>query len=369
MSKIDESKNIAIVIDSIGGGGAERVMLDLAQGIIEAGHRAFYIALEKRIDHKLSEFIPTYILYEDANLKKITRGRKQKMISSAKLKNLVEEIEAEHGSIDLFLSNLDPTNSIVSLCSFKNVKYVLHNSMEEEVRRELKLGPVKYFRKKKLKKIMNDKDLIAVSKGVGQEAKDFGLIKPKSVTMIYNPCDVDKIKKLSEQKLNAIPDFPYILHVGRVVKQKRHDVLFQALANVADIKIVCLCKDIEKAKKIAEKYGVENRVIFPGFTHNPYVWMKNARLMVLSSDFEGLGMVLLESLVCGTPVVSTDCKYGPSEILTGELSQFLSKPGDYKALASNINKALNEYPNFDNLTILNQVSLPNVVSQYLKLID
>ena len=74
MSKIDESKNIAIVIDSIGGGGAERVMLDLAQGIIEAGHRAFYIALEKRIYHKLSEFIPTYILYEDANLKKLLEG-------------------------------------------------------------------------------------------------------------------------------------------------------------------------------------------------------------------------------------------------------------------------------------------------------
>lgn len=361
-----ESMNIAIVIDSLGGGGAERVMLDLAKGFISRGHNAHYICLESRQDHCVEEGIPIHVLYDDRDLKSIVKGRSC-LMAAAKLKALVHRIEKEFGEFDLFLSNLDPTNAVISNCNFDNVRYVLHNSMEEEIRRERKLGPIKFFRKVKAKKIMNGKDLVAVSNGVAKEALEYGLIKPNKITTIYNPCDLQKIEKLSFADSSHIPDYPYILHVGRVVKQKRHDTLFKALSMIPDRLMVCLCKDVAKAKKIAKKYGVEDRVLFPGFTNNPYVWMRHASVLVLSSDFEGLGMVLIEALKCGTPVVSTDCQYGPSEILTGELSRYLSPIGDSKALALNISDALVSYPSIDRLPIFDEVSMDVAVDNYIRL--
>lgn len=310
-------KNVAIIIDSLGGGGAERVMLDLAKGLVDNGHQAHYICLEKRIDHSISSDIPIHILFENQNLKEITKNGNREN-SAKKLTELVKCLEKEYGVFDLFLSNLDPTNSVVSLCNFENVRYVLHNSMEEEIRRELKLGPIKYFKKRKLKKIMDSKNLVAVSRGVAEEAYSYGLIQPLSVETIYNPCDFKYISRLASNHEALLPSEPYLLHVGRVVKQKRHDVLFKALSLMPGQKLVCLCKDVAKARKLAKKFGVLDRVILPGFTNNPYVWMKNAQLLMLSSDFEGLGMVLAEALSCGTPVVSTNCKYGPAEVLSGD---------------------------------------------------
>lgn len=361
-------KNVAIIIDSLGGGGAERVVLNLAKGLLEAGHYPHVFCLESRIDHVTPDGIDVTVLYPDRTLKSITRGRNAK-VSASKLMGAVKGIESKSGRFNLYLSNLDPTNNVVSKCDFKNVYYVLHSAMKHELDRAKKLGPIKYWKKLKAKKVMSGKDLVAVSQGVCEEANSIAAIKPNTVTTIYNPIDSKQILKQAEEVNSLIPTEPYIVHVGRVVKAKRHDVLLKALAMVPDVKLVLLCKDIEKIRVLAEKYGVIDRVVTPGFTNNPYNWIKHAELMVLSSDYEGLSMVLLESAVCGTAMVSTDCNYGPNEILTGELKKYLSPCGDFKALAKNIELALKEKPNVNDLPILNEVTLDKAVEQYIALAD
>lgn len=363
---MSNKKNIAIFIDSLGGGGAERVMLNLAKGLVEAGHYAHIFCLESRKDHDVLESIPVSVLYKDRNLKRIARGRYVKS-SAIALSELVASTESLNGCFNLFLSNLDPTNAVVSRCDFKNVHYVLHNSMEHEIDSQKRLGPIKWFKKLRAKKVMDGKDLVAVSQGVAEEAESLGVIRPNSVCRIYNPSDLDRIRCLAAMEGGGVPSEPYLVHVGRVVKQKRHDILFSALSMVPDIKLVLLCKDIDKALLLAKKYGVEDRVINAGFTTNPYNWMAQASLMVLSSDFEGLPTVLIESLACGTPVVSTDCKYGPSEILTGEMADFLSPCGDAKALADNLRKALSSPPSISQASILKEVTMDKAVKQYIAL--
>lgn len=97
-------------------------------------------------------------------------------------------------------------------------------------------------------------------------------------------------------------------------------------------------------KRLISDLGLEGRVILPGFQRNPYPWIKNAALFAMASDGEGLPTVLIEALILGTPVVSTDCRTGPREILIGTLADYLSPPGDAAGLAANISKALNYYP-------------------------
>jgi glycosyltransferase involved in cell wall biosynthesis len=363
---MNSKKNIAIVIDSLGGGGAERVMLNLAKGLLQAGHYVHVFCLESRRDYEVSDDIPISVLYSDRSLKKIAKGRYLKP-SALALEKLVASIEALNGNFNLFLSNLDPTNAVVAQCSFENVHYILHNAMKHELARERRLGPFKYWRKLKSKKIMDQKNLIAVSQGVTDEARELGVISPCSIVTIYNPVDVESVKALSKNHEPSIPSEPFILHVGRVVKAKRHDVLLKALSLVPEIKLVLLCKDVEKAKKIAKKYGVLDRVILPGFTVNPYSWMAQAQLTVISSDYEGLCMALVESLICGTPVVSTDCDYGPSEILTGDMAKFLSPCGDSSALAENIRKALCAPLQVTDAPILQEVTMEKAVEQYIAL--
>ena len=103
-----------------------------------------------------------------------------------------------------------------------------------------------------------------------------------------------------------------------------------------------------------------------GFKQNPFNWFKHAQLTVISSDFEAFGNVIVESLICGTPVISTDCISGPSEILTGNMANWLVPPGDPDALAQKIDQLLNnpEPINFDSLE---KFSAKNILTQLIEL--
>ena len=119
-------------------------------------------------------------------------------------------------------------------------------------------------------------------------------------------------------------------------------MLLKAFADVqGSIKLVLLTKQNEQLDQLIHSMNLTERVIVAGFQKNPYPWMRHAKLSVLSSDSgEALGMVLIESLICGTPVVSTDCPSGPSEILTGSLAKWLVPVNDAKALSKKIQEAL-----------------------------
>ena len=117
-------------------------------------------------------------------------------------------------------------------------------------------------------------------------------------------------------------------------------------------------------KSLVDELNISDKVIFAGFHKNPYPWIKNADLFVMSSDSEGLPTVLIESLIIGTKVVSTNCPTGPSEILTGKLSKYLSPTGDHIALAKNMVSALSEYPELTN-KLIEQYNSEMVAKKYI----
>jgi glycosyltransferase involved in cell wall biosynthesis len=359
-------KNVAVIIDSLAGGGAERVMLTLAQEMIAQGNAVTFFSLKENVDHIVPDEIDVIFPFkgDKASLRSWFNGHQHAAVLSAAIKTA----EIQQKPFDLVLVNLLESYRLAHLINLKNCFYVVHNSFNKELQREKLMGPIKYWYMRKIIRRMSGKQLVAVSDGVAQELKTASLYNASSVTTIYNPFDIARIKSLSNETTKQLPLEKYILHVGRAAKAKRHDVLFAALKLFeSPIKLVCLTGNTKKLRKLSEKMGVSDRVILPGFKTNPYPWIKNAELLALSSDFEGLPTVLIEAIVCGTKVVSTNCPHGPNEILLDDLSQYLVPPQDAHQLAIAINKALKANTNLSDAKILGKIDAKDVTKSYLAL--
>lgn len=221
--------------------------------------------------------------------------------------------------------------------------------------------------------LFKDKTIFTVSEYIAEALRgSLSLlnVSPKTLTVINNPCDIERVKFLSEQEVE-LPEYPYVLGVGRLTKQKRFDVLIRAYhkANIKNHKLVILGEGNQRGKleKLITELELTDYVVMPGFVSNPYPWYKNAKLFVLSSDFEGFVNVITEALACGTPVVSTDC--GPAhEILKGRLGNAITPKGEYIPLANKINEYLIE-PIFPTYEDIEWLSFENIISQQMSVID
>jgi glycosyltransferase involved in cell wall biosynthesis len=194
------------------------------------------------------------------------------------------------------------------------------------------------------KALFDKKNIIAVSNGVLESAKiHFASrrVEPRSITKIHNLCPIQQIKVLSDYPIKT-PDEPYIVNVARLCPQKNHPLLLKAY-KLADIpqKLVIVGggDDGPKLKHLAADLGISNKVVFVGEVSNPYPYMKHADLFVLSSLYEGFGLVIVESLATGTPVVSVDCPGGIRDILIEEQEKLIADT-TVESLAEKIRFAL-----------------------------
>ncbi|EHD2242489.1 glycosyltransferase [Vibrio vulnificus] len=177
-----------------------------------------------------------------------------------------------------------------------------------------------------LKLIFKNRHCISVSQGVHDEMlKLYPDISNKSI-VIYNPIDIDEIRRKANEHAE-LPDSPYIITVSSLAPGKRVERTIKAFQKLEreDLLLLILGEGSERDKleSLTKELNLTDRVIFKGFVENPLPFMKGAELMSFTSDYEGFGQVIVECLATGTPVVSTNCPHGPSEILTLELSRFL----------------------------------------------
>lgn len=169
------------------------------------------------------------------------------------------------------------------------------------------------------------KKVICVSKTVAKDLiKNFG-IKKEKIEVIYNPINIEKIKKLAMQSLNLehqeIFKNPVIINMGRLSQEKNHYSLirvFQEIKNKIKIAKLVILGDGEREvflKQLIKELGLEDSVYFLGRQDNPFKFLSRAKVFVLSSLREGLPCSILEAMACSLPIISVDCKSGPREIL------------------------------------------------------
>ncbi|MBX2869991.1 MAG: glycosyltransferase [Acidiferrobacterales bacterium] len=192
--------------------------------------------------------------------------------------------------------------------------------------------------------------LVACSKGVAADLiENFNVPEPKVLT-IYHGFHINEIETLALEQIPQDEEFifrkPVVINVGRLDFQKGQELLIEAHSKIIDKGILhnlILLGQGEREEhllSIVRKYNVEDSVFFLGFRDNPYCYMKKATVFALSSRFEGFGLVLVEALICQLPIVSTNCKSGPSEILGDGRYGLLVKPESVEEISEGVEKLL-----------------------------
>jgi glycosyltransferase involved in cell wall biosynthesis len=244
------------------------------------------------------------------------------------------------------------------MAGLRNVYVRYRNSMVAYL--EHKIGHTTGFKRQlrrlrwlaKFRRIYGDRDMITVSEALRHEVADVVKVKPRSLRTIYNPFDFEALRARGGEPA-PVPTVPYIVCAARYAGRKRQDLLLEAFARArVPHKLVLLGGVYTESDRrwkasihaLIRRLKLADRVIALDFQNNPYPWIKNADLFAMASDNEGLPSVLIEALILGTPVVSTDCPTGPREILDGDLACFLSPVGEAEPLARNIERALAAYP-------------------------
>lgn len=199
----------------------------------------------------------------------------------------------------------------------------VHNTLKNDLNCRNFIG-----RKHKIYKLhnaySNADGIIAVSQGVAEDIVKYTGISRQKIKVIYNPVPIQDIIMKANENLDH-PWFlpgqpPVVLGVGRLVPQKDFQTLLRAFNLIRknrECRLLILGEGPERSKleTMVTRMDLENDVSLPGFEENPFKFMKHASIFVLSSAWEGLGLVIVEALACNTPIVATNCPSGPAEIL------------------------------------------------------
>lgn len=363
-------QHILFIIDGLPGGGAENITLTLAKGFSERGFTVSLISLSNRLDYDIPSGI-NYLVDPDENkgvFRKINELSRRAHSLEKKLRCLLQE----KGRPVLVISNLHKTDRIVSRAKILrdcNLWYCIHGMFSHSYLAN-KTGLKRWLKAKKIRKVYSNSNIIGVSKAVGQDLIEQLNIKPKQLITIYNPFNINEIKHRASQD-NPYATESYILHVGRFHPVKRHDRLLEAFA-LADLpcKLILVGQGEDSiTASIIEKISIlklQEKVILAGFNKNPLPIIKGAKLVVLSSDSEGLPTVLIEALICSTPIVSTNCPGGVSDIMSEKLVCYKSELTP-QSLAEKIRLSYYDKPEITE-DMYSKFDYESVIDQYISLI-
>lgn len=219
--------------------------------------------------------------------------------------------------------------------------------------------------------------VVCIARGEVEEFIKHTAVPRQKIAMIHNPVVTPDLPALAAQK----PRHPWLLDntlkvvvaAGRFHPVKDFPTLLRAFALQADrkLRLIVIGEGGERfaLENLARELGIAGRVDFPGWMPNPFAFMSRARLFVSVSKYEGLGNALIEALACGCPVVSTDCPFGPREILENGKWGRLVPVGDAAALAATMEDALSQNPDRAALKRRAQFfSVERAVAEYEKVL-
>jgi len=375
---VERKMVIAFLVNSMRGGGTERVLSILLKNLSRNNKEFFLIVLEDEFSYDIPEDVRIIKLFSDL------KGNFRKLLAvfcgAIKLKRIVKE-----NNIDLvvsFLGRSNYTNILARMFGSKHKAYLSE-----------RVNPSKMHSGKSFKNIINSwltkkmykrADLIFTNSLGSKRSliKDFS-IKAEDIKVIYNPIDLEKIQILSQKPLEAeyqkLFEHPIIINVARLTEQKGQEYLIRAFSQVMkqipNIKLLVLGQgELEEyLKQLVKSLKLEKDILFLGWQKNPFKFLAKSKLFVLSSLWEGLPNTLIEAMACYLPVISFDCDSGPREIINND-NGILIHLKDEIALKDSIIKVLKNDSLRQELSLkarkrAEDFSIENIINQYEELIQ
>ena len=330
---------LALFLPSLGGGGAERIMLTLAAGLSARG---------VGVDLVLATPTGEYMDQVPETVRLVDLGATRPLTAVPALAR--------------YLRRQRPRTLLTTILSANLAAFLAHRlagAATRLVARESSTLSVDLTRMSPLNRLLTPRliasgfarahTFVAPSRGAADDLAKTAGIPREAIKVIYNPVVSDALRERARQPTghpwlqgDAIP---VIVGMGRLTWQKDFATLIRAFALVrrampARLIILGEGEDRGELESLCHILGVAEDVDLPGFVDNPYALLARARLFVLSSRWEGLPGALIEAMACGAKVVSTDCPSGPREILGDGTYGQLVPVRDDEALAAAVRRAL-----------------------------
>ena len=323
-------------ISKLGQNGPSGSRIRLAKALQERGHDASILTFSPALERDIPPGL--HVACIDDPIDQFPTGAIGRFRLARSLRRWIRNQE-NLAPIDFLSSSLTGTDRIFRMAGVSGVRHWIHIATSKLLDDVATAGR-RARRRRLYGRLYDGARVIGVSQGVLDDLASLDA-RPLEADLVYNAFDTARIRHLAAELPSDLPRDSFVLHVGRFAVPKRHDLLFEAFASAAPGRqLVLLTEPRPALTEMIERYGLTSRVTITGFRQNPYPFIAAADVLVLSSDREGFPNVLLESLICGTPVISTDCPAGPSEILTHDYARWLSPPGDGAALAANLSAVL-----------------------------
>jgi glycosyltransferase involved in cell wall biosynthesis len=351
-------------VPSLRGGGAERVMVTLANGFTERG---------LAVDLVLAKAEGPYLDEVCADVRIVDLDASRVLFS---LPKLIGYLRRERPVA--MLSALSHAN-IVAIVARSIARVPMRLVVSERSLPSFKVKGRKFKVVDTLMRILYpySNKIICISRAVASEVVDDYRIDKEMVRVIRNPVDTDKVRRLSLECIDH-PWFekekePVIISVGRLVIEKDHKTLIKAFGQLRKTR---LCKLVilgegplrNELVKLVSELDMTRDVQFLGFVKNPFAYMSRSAAFVLASTHEGFGNVLVEAMVCGVPVISTADSGGPSEVIENGRWGRLVISGNPNALSQAISDTLDEEVKIDTSARIKDFDMSCVVNEYFDVI-
>lgn len=308
--------SVFMLITSLAGGGAERVASELSLHLAPQIQRQI-VTLTNNVSYPSNK--PPLSLNLHFRSPKGLSLLSAIIIGTIKYRRLLKDHKPD---VSMSFLTLDNFINVVTNMGKKRRKTILqvHIALSMKFKHSFLNIIIKHL----ITIFYNRADLIiAVSEGVKQELIQDFHISPELVKVIYNPNDTDTIEKLIAEHIDDewyYEEIPIIFNLGRLTEQKGQWHLIRAFAKVRE---QTKCRLVIRGDGDLKPYlytlinemNLNEDVRFLGWVDNPYKFIAKSSLFVSSSLWEALPYSLVEALACGCPIISTDCKYGPKEIL------------------------------------------------------
>ena len=363
MDKKPSVLKICLVTVTLSDGGAERCAALLSKYFDNQNFEVYHVVFSGKIEYDFAGQLFHLEHLKDKSNSWWSRSKRffalKEFFANHNFDYVIDFRTKQHFLQELIIHNFVYPKFIQTIHSFKLKSYLPKNT----------------FLAKLLYK--NCQQFITVSQGVNEKVSSKYTFVPSQ--LIYNPIDFEFISEKATESISD--DFQYILSAGSMNKNiKQFDKLIACYAKSVlpskNIKLIILGEGKLKKKwiKLTESLNLQEMVVFKGNVKNPFRYYKNAMFTISTSKYEGMPMVLLESLACETPVISWNYASGPNEIITNESNGLLVENQDSEKLIEAINLFVSDNILYlqckeNALQSVKQFSLETIGAEWLKVFE